>query len=224
MMAEIEWAVRYDDFGFAVAITRGGRDVLHVAPGTERNESGGGVATVLEALVQNEWLRAAIATPEVYAGVVSEVVERERDEAVVENKRLREQLAKLKGYQQHSDASFALAQELGLGEYSSESPAGFIRERLATTRADALEETAKILDDEDHYVPLRPYTQRCLERIRSLAKQPEPCEMCGGTKRVPKTTALEPCVGLTMTGRVPCPYCQQHTQQPPDDAIDRKGE
>lgn len=60
MMAEIEWAVRYDDFGFAVAITRGGRDVLHVATGTERNESGGGVATVLEALVQNEWLREEV--------------------------------------------------------------------------------------------------------------------------------------------------------------------
>jgi regulator of replication initiation timing len=33
--------------------------------------------------VENERLRAAIATPEVYAGVVSEVVEKERDEAVV---------------------------------------------------------------------------------------------------------------------------------------------
>jgi len=32
---------------------------------------------------ENEQLRAAIATPEVYAGVVSEVVEKERDEAVV---------------------------------------------------------------------------------------------------------------------------------------------
>lgn len=140
--------------------------------GQTKTPTGSGEWVCADCLVaENRQLKAAIATPEVYAGVVSEVVERERDEAVVENKRLREQLAKLKGYQQHSDASFALAQELGLGEYSSESPAGFIREQLATTRADALEKAAKILDDEDHYVPLRPYTQRCLERIRSLAKQ-----------------------------------------------------
>lgn len=38
---------------------------------------------------ENARLRAAIATPEVYAGVVTEVVERERDEAVAENTRLR---------------------------------------------------------------------------------------------------------------------------------------
>ncbi|HUX03243.1 MAG TPA: hypothetical protein VMY35_19955 [Phycisphaerae bacterium] len=45
---------------------------------------------LIDVQTENKQLRAAIATPEVYAGVVSKVVEEERAEVMVQNRRLRE--------------------------------------------------------------------------------------------------------------------------------------
>jgi len=43
--------------------------------------------------VENETLKAAISTPEVYAGVITQIVEAERDKAVEENIRLHREIA-----------------------------------------------------------------------------------------------------------------------------------
>ena len=64
--------------------------------GTRHECSGVCLRALPPLLDEIERLRAAIGTPEVYAGVVTETLERSRDALVVENKRLRAVVEQMK--------------------------------------------------------------------------------------------------------------------------------